>query len=89
MKHKNLLFFLLIFLWNNLAFSQVQNDSTFIQSRKFEDFKEKYADSEFNYLEQPRKVDTTAWERFWSAVGRFFRNLFDCLSKRKEFILLK
>lgn len=77
MKHKNLLFFLLIFIWNNLAFSQVQIDSTFIQSRKFEDFKEKYADSEFNYEEKPTKVDTTAWERFWSAVGRFFRNLFD------------
>jgi hypothetical protein len=77
MKHKYIVLFLILFLANGFGISQVQTDSVTFQSRKFENLKEKYTDSEFNYQEKPTKVDTTAWERFWSAVGRFFRNLFD------------
>ncbi len=77
MKLKFLFFYLLIFFGNGFGFSQVQTDSVAFQSRKFENLKEKYSDSDFNYVEKPTKVDTTSWDRFWSAVGRFFNDLFD------------
>lgn len=77
MKLKFLFVYLILFFGNGFGFSQVQTDSTAFQSRKFEDLKEKYSDSDFNYVEKPTKVDTTAWDRFWNAVGRFFSNLFD------------
>ena len=77
MKLNSLFFFIILFFGSSLGFSQAQIDSATYQSRKFENLKEKYADSDFNYTEKPTKVDTTAWDRFWSAVGRFFSNLFD------------
>lgn len=77
MKLKLLFLYLILCLGNGFGFSQVQTDSAAFQSRKFEDLKEKYSDSDFNYVEKPTKVDTTAWDRFWSAVKRFFSNLFD------------
>ena len=61
----------------SFGFSQVQYDSAAFQPRKFENLKGKYSDSDFNYVEKPTKVDRTAWDRFWDAVGRFFSNLFD------------
>mgnify|MGYP006345696131 FL=1 len=77
MKLKILFLFLFISLGISFGFSQVQNDSAAFQPRKFENLKEKYSDSDFNYVEKPTKVDRTAWDRFWDAVGRFFSNLFD------------
>lgn len=77
MKLKFLFLFLFISLGISFGFSQVQTDSATFQSRKFENLKEKYTDSDFNYVEKPTKVDRTAWDRFWDAVGRFFSNLFD------------
>lgn len=77
MKLKILFLFLFISLGISFGFSQVQNDSEAFQPRKFENLKEKYSDSDFNYVEKPTKVDRTAWDRFWDAVGRFFSNLFD------------
>ena len=77
MKLKILFLFLFISLGISFGFSQVQNDSAAFQPRKFENLKGKYSDSDFNYVEKPTKVDRTAWDRFWDAVGRFFSNLFD------------
>ena len=77
MKLKILFLFLFISLGISFGFSQVQNDSAAFQPRKFENLKEKYSDSDFNYVEKPTKVDRTAWDRFWDAVGRFFSSLFD------------
>ena len=77
MKLKILFLFLFISLGISFGFSQVQNDSAAFQPRKFENLKGKYSDSDFNYVEKPTKVDRTAWERFWDAVGRFLSNLFD------------
>ena len=77
MKLKILFLFLFISLGISFGFSQVENDSAAFQPRKFENLKEKYSDSDFNYVEKPTKVDRTAWDRFWDAVGRFFSNLFD------------
>lgn len=77
MKLKILFLFLYISLGISFGFSQVENDSAAFQPRKFENLKEKYSDSDFNYVEKPTKVDRTAWDRFWDAVGRFFSNLFD------------
>lgn len=77
MKLKFLFLFLFISFGISFGFSQVQTDSATFQSRKFDNLKEKYSDSDFNYVEKPTKVDRTAWDRFWDAVGRFFSNLFD------------
>lgn len=77
MKLKFLFLYFLFFIGNGFVFSQVQMDSATYQSRKFDDLKAKYTDSDFNYIEKPTKVDTSAWDRFWNAVGRFFSNLFD------------
>jgi len=78
MKLKFLFIFLYFFFFvGNLGYLQAQNDSIAFKERKFENLKEKYTGDEFNYIEKPTKVDTTAWERFWSAIGRFFSNLFD------------
>jgi len=77
MKLKFLFLYFIFFLGNGFCFSQVQTDSATFQPKKFEDLKEKYSDSDFNYVEKTTKVDRTAWDRFWDAVGRFFSNLFD------------
>ena len=77
MKLKFLFLYFVLFFGNGFGFSQVQTDSAAFQPRKFEDLKGKYSDSDFNYVEKPTKVDRTAWDRFWDAVGRFFSNLFD------------
>ena len=76
MKHKTAIGSLFLFFGNAIGFSQVQSDSLFHNSRKFGNLKEKYTDNDFNYIERT-KVDTSAWDRFWSAVGRFLSNLFD------------
>lgn len=76
MKHKFNIFSLLFLFGTIIGFSQVQSDTIFHHPRKFENLTVKYTDNEFNYLEKT-KVDTSAWDRFWSAVGRFFSNLFD------------
>ena len=82
MKLKFIFFYFILFLQLDVCFSQVQIDSAVIEStayesRKFENLKAKYSDSDFNYIEKPVKVDTNAWDRFWNAVGRFLSNLFD------------
>ncbi|MFD2908012.1 DUF4129 domain-containing protein [Flavobacterium ardleyense] len=76
MKLKYTLYSLLLFFGNAIGFSQVQSDSLGYTSRKFGDLKNKYTGSDFNYIERT-KVDTSAWDRFWSAIGRFLSNLFD------------
>ena len=76
MKHKTAIGSLFLFFGNAIGFSQVQSDSLFYNTRKFENLKEKYTDNDFNYIEKT-KIDTSAWDRFWSAVGRFLSNLFD------------
>ena len=76
MKHKTAIGSLFLFFGNAIGFSQVQSDSLFHNSRKFGNLKEKYTDNDFNYIEKT-KIDTSAWDRFWSAVGRFLSNLFD------------
>ena len=77
MKLKFIFFYFILFLQLDVCFSQVQIDSAVHESRKFENLKAKYSDSDFNYIEKPVKVDTNAWDRFWNAVGRFLSNLFD------------
>lgn len=82
MKLKFIFIYFILFLKLDVCFSQVQIDSAVIEStayesRKFENLKAKYSDSDFNYIEKPVKVDTNAWDRFWNAVGRFLSNLFD------------
>ncbi|MDY0118943.1 MAG: DUF4129 domain-containing protein [Bacilli bacterium] len=54
----------------------MQSDSLFYNTRRFENLQEKYTDNDFNYIEKT-KIDTSAWDRFWSAVGQFLRDLFD------------
>lgn len=76
MKHKTAIGSLFLFFGNAIGFSQVQSDSLFHNSRKFGNLKEKYTDNDFNYIEKT-KIDTSAWDRFWSAVGQFLRDLFD------------
>lgn len=76
MKHKTAIGSLFLFFGNAIGFSQVQSDSLFHNSRKFGNLKEKYTDNDFNYTEKT-KIDTSAWDRFWSAVGQFLRDLFD------------
>ena len=78
MKHKTAIGSLFLFFGNAIGFSQVQSDSLFHNSRKFGNLKEKYTDNDFNYIEKT-KIDTSAWDRFWSAVGQFLRDLF-CIS---------
>lgn len=77
MKLKFVFFYFIFFLGLDVTISQIQIDSAAYQSRKFDNLKEKYSDSDFNYIEKPVKVDSNAWDRFWSAVGRFLSNLFD------------
>lgn len=77
MKLKFVFFYFIFFLGLDVTISQIQIDSVAYQSRKFDNLKEKYSDSDFNYIEKPVKVDTNAWDRFWNAVGRFLSNLFD------------
>lgn len=82
MKLKFIFIYFILFLQLDVCFSQIQIDSAAIdstayESRKFENLKAKYSDSDFNYIEKPVKVDTNAWDRFWDAVGRFLSNLFD------------
>lgn len=77
MKLKFIFIYFILFLKLDVCFSQVQIDSAVHESRKFENLKAKYSDSDFNYIEKPVKVDTNAWDRFWNAVGRFLSNLFD------------
>lgn len=76
MKHKTAIGSLFLFFGNAIGFSQVQSDSLFHNSRKFGNLKEKYTDNDFNYIEKT-KIDTSDWDRFWSAVGQFLRDLFD------------
>ena len=76
MKHKTAIGSLFLFFGNAIGFSQVQSDSLFYNTRKFENLQEKYTDNDFNYIEKT-KIDTSAWDRFWSAVGQFLRDLFD------------
>ena len=76
MKHKTAIGSLFLFFGNAIGFSQVQSDSLFYNTRKFGNLKEKYTDNDFNYIEKT-KIDTSAWDRFWSAVGQFLRDLFD------------
>ncbi|MCW1147630.1 DUF4129 domain-containing protein [Flavobacterium lacisediminis] len=77
MKLKFVFFYFIFFLGLDVTISQIQIDSVAYQSRKFDNLKEKYSDSDFNYIEKPVKVDTNAWDRFWNEVGRFLSNLFD------------
>ncbi len=75
---KNKVFFLLFFC-TSLAFSfqgQVTDSVSYHQREFQENFQEQYTGSEYNY-EPIQKVNTSAWDRFWSAVGRFLENLFD------------
>jgi ABC-type multidrug transport system fused ATPase/permease subunit len=76
MKHKTAIGSLFLFFGNAIGFSQVQSDSLFYNTRRFENLQEKYTDNDFNYIEKT-KIDTSAWDRFWSAVGQFLRDLFD------------
>ena len=76
MKHKLFPYSILFFFGNAIGFSQVQSDTIFHNTGKFGNLKEKYSGNDFNYIERT-KVDTSAWDRFWSAVGRFLSNLFD------------
>ena len=77
MKHNFKIILILIYLINGFGFAQVQTDSATFYSRKFENLKTKYADEAFDYKEKPVKINTSAWDKFWEAVGRFFSNLFD------------
>ena len=76
MKRKLFPYSILFFFGNAIGFSQVQSDTIFHNTGKFGNLKEKYSGNDFNYIERT-KVDTSAWDRFWSAVGRFLSNLFD------------
>ena len=76
MKHKTAIGSLFLFFGNAIGFSQVQSDTIFHNTGKFGNLKEKYTDNDFNYIEKT-KIDTSAWDRFWSAVGQFLRDLFD------------
>jgi hypothetical protein len=60
MKLKFIFFYFILFLQLDVCFSQVQIDSAVHESRKFENLKAKYSDSDFNYIEKPVKVDTNA-----------------------------
>lgn len=82
MKNK-LFFYSILFLGSCFAFAQSTLDSIPYQSRKFSNLKEKYNDEEFNYEEKITSVDSSAWERFWRAVGNFFERLFSFGSSEK------
>jgi len=82
MKSK-LFFYFILFLGSCFAFAESKLDSIPYQSRKFSNLKEKYNDEEFNYEEKITSVDSSAWERFWRAVGNFFERLFSFGSSEK------
>ena len=82
MKNK-LFFYSILFLGSCFAFAESKLDSIPYQSRKFNNLKEKYNDEEFNYEEKITSVDSSAWERFWRAVGNFFERLFSFGSSEK------
>lgn len=73
MKLKLFYFFLFAIYF---SFSQTI-DSLSYQTRKFNNLKEKYSSEDFNYNEKISDVNSSAWERFWSAVGNFFEQLFN------------
>lgn len=82
MKHKSYYYFL-FFLGNYFVFAQTKLDTIPYQSRKFSNLKEKYSSEEFNYEEKITSLDSSAWERFWRAVGNFFERLFNFGSSEK------
>lgn len=76
-KMKNKIWSLFTFSFT-LAFSQERaTDTIYYKQRTFQDqFQDQYKGDEFNY-EPLQKVDSSTWDRFWSAVQRFLRDLFD------------
>lgn len=76
---KNKLTGLLLLLYT-FAFSinEKVNDSIFNSSRKFDSsFQDDYKGDEFNYEPITEVKDLSAWDRFWTAVKRFFEELFN------------
>lgn len=70
----------LLLLLSTLAFSinEKVNDSIFNSSRKFHSsFQDDYKGDEFNYEPITEVKDLSAWDRFWTAVKRFFEELFN------------
>lgn len=77
MKSKFLFTLLLI---QTTAFSAIEQvkDSLGYNQRNFDSsFQDNYKGDEFNYEPLTKVNDLSAWDRFWNAVGRFLRDLFD------------
>ncbi|KAF2516889.1 DUF4129 domain-containing protein [Flavobacterium salilacus subsp. salilacus] len=54
----------------------IADTATVYTQREFRDnFKESYTDNDFQY--ETKTQAKNAWDRFWEAVGNFFRNLFN------------